>query len=265
MKRGPVLKSMISLGSQNDFIRAIFSLVENRVPSYVCFANVHMLVEANKDKAFQKIINEADVVAPDGKPVSVFLRLSQRIRQERVCGMDIFPVLLQKAEEFGKSVYFYGTTDILLRRIVEKTRARFPLLRIAGYHSPPFKSSLSEEESSYIVGKIREASPDLVFVALGCPKQEKWMAKNKDGVRACLLGLGQAFHVYAGTEKRLPGWMRDFALEWMYRLWQDPARLWKRYALTNSYFLVLVVKHLMHQVIVRIMSLSSRRSRAQGI
>jgi len=202
-----------------------------------------MLVEAHQDKSFQKLINEANIVAPDGKPLSVFLKLSEGIEQDRVCGMDILPDLLKKAEESGESVYFYGTTDELLKTITQKAQREFPALKIAGYYSPPFRN-LSDKEDAVITEKIRQAKPDLVFVSLGCPKQEKWMAEHKDKLNACLLGLGQAFKVYAGQEKRLPKWMRDLSMEWIYRLCQEPDRLWKRYMYTNSYFLLLAIRHL---------------------
>jgi len=119
-------------------------------------------------------------------------------------------------------------------------------LKVAGYYSPPFRT-LSESEDAKITEKIRKAKPDLVFVSLGCPKQEKWMAEHKTKLNACLLGLGQAFRTYAGVEKRLPKWMRDLSLEWAYRLIQEPRRLWKRYLYTNSVFLFLAFKHLVIQ------------------
>jgi N-acetylglucosaminyldiphosphoundecaprenol N-acetyl-beta-D-mannosaminyltransferase len=260
MKRRSIFTSSISIGSYWGFIGAIFSLVENKIPSYVCFANVHMVIEAYRDKAFQKIVNESNLVAPDGKPLSIFLRLFRGIKQDRVCGMDVFPDLLRWAEALKKSVYFYGTTDDLLQVIVRKAANEFPSLKIAGYYSPPFKNNLSEEESHSIIQKIKLTSPDLVFVALGCPKQEKWMAKNRDAIGSCLLGLGQAFHVYAGAEKRLPTWMRNLSLEWMYRLYLEPGRLWKRYAYTNFYFLFLSFQYALISFLKKI-HLSFRKRR----
>lgn len=234
---------MVSTGSYRDFIDAIFSLASNKIPSYVCFANVHMVIEAYTDASFRQVVNNASLVAPDGRPLSVYLQWFNGIKQDRVCGMDILPDLLKQAEALNKSVYFYGTTDALLETIVQKIRYEYPLLRVAGYYSPPFKDKLSEEESASVISMIRAASPDLVFVALGCPKQEKWMAENSQKIGTCLLGLGQAFHVYAGTEKRLPLWMRQLSLEWAYRLCIEPRRLWKRYAYTNFYFLFLVCRY----------------------
>jgi N-acetylglucosaminyldiphosphoundecaprenol N-acetyl-beta-D-mannosaminyltransferase len=243
MKRKTIFNSSISIGTYPAFVDEIFSLIRYKIPSYVCFANVHMLIEAHQDRVFQKVINQANLVAPDGKPLSLFLRLSEGIRQDRICGMDILPDLLKRAEASGKSVYFYGTTEELLQVIIQKARKEFPALNISGYYSPPFRN-LSSEETFAILHTIKEAAPDLVFVSLGCPKQEKWMAEHKDKIGACLLGLGQAFKVYAGQEKRLPTWMRDLSLEWLYRLYLEPGRLWKRYAFTNSYFLVLVIQSL---------------------
>jgi N-acetylglucosaminyldiphosphoundecaprenol N-acetyl-beta-D-mannosaminyltransferase len=243
MQKTPVLGSFITTGPYRDFIDAIFVLVKNKVPSYVCFANVHMLMEGHKDRSFQQVVNNADLVAPDGKPLSVFLRLAAGLNQERICGMDVFPDILKTAEEKGNSIFFLGTTADLLKAIVIKTQKEFPNLKIAGYHSPPFRE-LSIQEKKEVITMINAARPDIVLVSLGCPKQEKWMAENKNKIHACLLGLGQAFKVYAGQEKRLPQWMRSLALEWAYRLYLEPRRLWRRYLYTNSYFILLCTRQL---------------------
>lgn len=242
-ERMSILGSFISTVSYRDFIDRIFSLVAKKTPSYVCFANVHMVVEAHRDPAFQKVVNGADLVAPDGKPLSLYLRLARGWRQDRICGMDIFPDILARATAERKSVYFYGTTPLLLKTIEEKARREFPALRIAGAYSPPFRA-LTDTEKAGIISLINRAKPDLLFVSLGCPKQEKWMSENRDKINACLLGLGQAFKVYAGEEKRLPEWMRDLSLEWAYRLYLEPGRLWRRYLITNSLFVWLGIRHL---------------------
>jgi len=245
MNRKYVLNSSISTGSYQEFINEIFSLVNFKIPSYVCFANVHMVVEGHKDSEFQNIINNANIVAPDGKPISLFLKYFSNLKQDRVCGMDILPDLLKQAAQTGKSVFFYGSTPSLLTRITKKANLEYPTLKVSGSYSPPFKN-LSDEENNIALSKINDTSPDLVFVALGCPKQEKWMAANRNKIGACLLGVGQAFNVYAGVEKRLPVWMRNLSLEWMYRLYLEPQRLWKRYLVTNSYFLLLTFNHFIH-------------------
>ncbi len=220
----------------------IFNLAETQRSSYVCFANVHMAVEAYKDQDFNSIVENADIVAPDGQPLSLFLRFLKKVEQERVCGMDVFPDLLREAAARGKSIFFYGTTYDVLNRISEKAKREFPSLNICGLYSPPFRQ-LSSEEKSNVVDKINSSKPDLVFVALGCPKQEKWMAEHKGKINSCMLGLGQAFHVYAETAKRSPAWMQRLSLEWSYRLYLEPRRLWRRYFYTNSVFLLLTIKY----------------------
>lgn len=239
-----LLTSLISAGSFNDFVNHIFWLTENRSSSYVCFANAHMLVEAYKDKEFNQLLNNADVATPDGGPLSKLMKLLYGQEQDRVAGMDVLPRLLQEAAARGKSVYFYGSTDQVLEAVVAKAKNDLPELQVAGYYSPPFRK-LTKDEDEAIVKKINDTNPDLVFVALGCPKQERWMADHKGKVKACMLGVGQAYMTYANLEKRLPEWARNLSLEWTYRLWQEPRRLWKRYLVTNSVFLYLSLKLLL--------------------
>jgi N-acetylglucosaminyldiphosphoundecaprenol N-acetyl-beta-D-mannosaminyltransferase len=232
----------ISIGSYKKFIDEVFHLAANQTSSYVCFANVHMTIEAYTDNDFNSVVTNADIVTPDGKPLALFLKYLKKVNQERVCGMDVFPDLLREAEARGKSIFFYGTTDDVLDKIAKKARREFPSLKICGLYSPPFRQ-LSAQEKTGIVDMINNTDPDLIFVALGCPKQEKWMAEHKGKLKGCMLGLGQAFHVYAETAKRSPAWMQRFSLEWAYRLYLEPRRLWKRYFYTNSLFLFLTVKY----------------------
>jgi len=242
MDRRSILGSVVTLGSYNTFLDRIIDLASQRVPSYVCFANVHMIVEASRDVQFKRVVNQATIVAPDGKPLSVFLKFFHSINQDRVCGMDILPDLLRRAEAAGRSVYFYGGEQYCLDMIDARAKKDFPGLRVAGLYSPPFRS-LTDEEKAEDVERIRSSGADLVFVSLGCPRQEKWMAENVKKLNACFLGLGQAFTVYAGLEKRLPKWMRALCLEWIYRLVQEPRRLWRRYLYTNAEFLRMSMKY----------------------
>lgn len=244
MRTQSVLGSVITLGSYSTFLDRIIHLAGHKVPSYVCFANVHMVIEASRDPEFRRVVNQATIVAPDGKPLSVFLKVLHKINQERVCGMDILPDLLRRAEAAGRSVYFYGGEQKCLDMIEAKAKKEFPKLKIAGLYSPPYRT-LTPEEKAEDVQRIRESGADLVFVSLGCPKQEKWIAEHVKKINACFLGLGQAFTVYAGLEKRLPKWMRALCLEWVYRLAQEPRRLWRRYLYTNAEFLRMTVKYAM--------------------
>ncbi|WP_051080663.1 WecB/TagA/CpsF family glycosyltransferase [Pontibacter roseus] len=241
-----LLRSFITTGSFDEFVEQVFWLTDNKESSYVCFANVHMLVEAYKDRGFNHLLNQADIASPDGGPLSKLMKLRYGQQQDRVPGMDLMPRLIEEAAARGKSVYFYGSTDDVLQAVVATAKAKHPDLKVAGYYSPPFRK-LSEDEDQAIVDQINASGADLVFVALGCPKQERWMADHKGRVKACMLGVGQAYMTYAGLEKRLPKWARDLSLEWTYRLYQEPKRLWKRYLVTNSLFVFLTLKDMLRK------------------
>lgn len=243
MKKVQIISSLISTGSFNEMVETIFQLQETQSSSYVCCANVHMVIESYQDKVFNQMLNDADLTTPDGRPLSIVMKLINKIDQERVAGMDLLPVLLAEAEKRLKSVFFYGSTDDVLDKIREQIGKDFPKLRIAGTYSPPFRP-LSEEEDQAVINMMNSAKSDLVFVSLGCPKQEKWIAMHKGKVNACMLGVGQAFLTYTGLEKRLPKWARDWSLEWAYRLYLEPKRLWRRYIIGNSIFLFFVFKRL---------------------
>jgi N-acetylglucosaminyldiphosphoundecaprenol N-acetyl-beta-D-mannosaminyltransferase len=232
----------VSIGSYQKFIDEIFKLSELKTSSYVCFANVHMIVEAYNDPVFNSVVKNADIVTPDGQPIALFLQRMKKIDQVRVAGLDVFPDLLREAELRNKSVYFYGATDQILQMIIDKARGQFPALKIKGSYSPPFRK-LTPEEDVAVTKVINDAKPDLVFVALGCPKQEQWMARHRPAVKGCMLGVGHAFKVYAGVSKRAPEWMQRLSVEWVYRLFQEPGRLWKRYFYTNTFFLWLTFKY----------------------
>ena len=240
----PVLKTLVSTGSPADFLAAILRLGAARTPAYVCCANVHMLVEAHRHPGFRRILNRAHLVTPDGSPVAASLRWLHGQPQARVAGLDLLPALLAAAAAAGQSVYFYGTTAAVLAALVARARRELPALRVAGWHAPPFRP-LSPAEDAADVAAINAARPHLLFVALGCPRQERWMAAHRGRLRACLLGVGQAFRVYAGLEARLPAWARPLGLEWAFRLWQEPRRLAGRYLRTNPVFVLLLARALL--------------------
>lgn len=187
LPRHQVLGTWISTGPPASFVDAVLQLGAARSSAYVCFANVHMVVEAHRQPDFGRVVNQATVVAPDGSPVAAAVRWFGGPRQERVAGMDALPALLEAAAERGQSVYFYGTTPEVLAALEARARHELPQLRIAGSYSPPFRP-LSDAEDAEIVARINAADPDLLFVALGCPRQEQWMAAHQGRIRACMLG-----------------------------------------------------------------------------
>ncbi|MGV3502898.1 MAG: WecB/TagA/CpsF family glycosyltransferase [Adhaeribacter sp.] len=239
-----LFKTWVSTAPYQGYVQQIIRLAATRTSSYVCFANVHMLVEAYEQPVFNQVVNQADIVAPDGRPLSLLMRYHYGLDQPRACGMDLFPDLLQAAQQHQVSVYFYGSTPQVLAQVTAKARQEFPQLQIAGSYAPPFRP-LTPEEDREVVNLIQASEAQLLFVSLGCPKQETWMHAHRGQIAACMLGLGQAFLVYAGLEKRLPPWARNLSLEWLYRLYLEPGRLWKRYLKTNSLFLFLAGKSLL--------------------
>ena len=240
MKKRRILNSFVSAGSFKEFIESIFALVKEKESSYICVCNVHMLVEAKRDHYFNKVLNNADITTPDGMPIAKLLSWKYKVNQERVSGMDLIPKLIKECAQKGKSIYFYGSTHDVLSSVAKKAKTEFPQLNIH-YYSPPFRQ-LSCEEDKNLVKEINSFNPDFVFVALGCPKQEKWMAANQGIINSCMIGLGGAFEVYAGLRKRAPKWMYQNSLEWLYRLLLEPKRLSNRYLRTNTLFLYYVCK-----------------------
>lgn len=236
-----VFGSRISVGSRAAIVDAIFSVAAQRRGAYVCFANVHMLMEADTDPAFQRVLNEADLALPDGAPVAMYLNRKHGLHQERLPGMDMLPLLLEEAAGRGKSVFFYGGSQTVLDALQARIAQNLPSLRVAGAVSPPYRALTEAEDQAY-QEQINASGADLLFVALGCPKQEKWMAARRGKVQPAMLGVGQAFLTYAGLEKRLPPWLRKLPVEWLYRLMLEPRRLFKRYAVTNTRFLWKVLR-----------------------
>lgn len=239
MDKKLVVSILISTGSYEKFVEEIFNLAENKESSYVCISNVHMAIEAYQNTDFCRIVNKSDMATPDGMPLAKSIKYIHGINQDRVAGMDLTIDLMKEAEKKEASIFIYGSTDETLKLFEKKVKKDYPNLKLKTF-SPPFKT-LSDQEKSDHIQMINEFNPTFVFVALGCPKQEKWMAEHKDKINSCMIGLGGAIEVYAEVKDRAPQWMQDNSLEWLYRLIQDPKRLWKRYLVTNSLFLVLFV------------------------
>ena len=239
MKKLKIIKSLISTGSYDEFITNLLKLSEGKSSSYVCVSNVHITIEANDDDNFLNVVNAADVTTPDGMPLAKAMKYLYGVDQDRVAGMDLMPSLMQKCETKSKSIYLYGSTQEVLEKIIARAKLDFPSLKLDAY-SPPFRE-LSIDEKKSVVDKINSEEYDFVFVALGCPKQERWMAEHKDVVQSCMVGLGGAFEVYAEVKTRAPQWIQNYSLEWLYRLVQDPKRLWKRYFITNTLFILLLL------------------------
>lgn len=231
----------IDMGSYQDFIYQMVGLATFRKSSYACVANVHMLVEAYRNNEFADIVNHADVITPDGMPIAKGMKLIYGVQQDRVPGMTLLPDLLHAALQHKLSVFFYGGTADMLYRTEKYCRKAMPGLKIAGVYSPPFRPLTASEETE-IIERINNSGAHFVFVALGCPKQERWMASMKGRIQACMVGIGGSLPVMIGMQKRAPDWMQRNSLEWLFRLGQEPKRLFRRYAVTNNTFLYLLFR-----------------------
>jgi N-acetylglucosaminyldiphosphoundecaprenol N-acetyl-beta-D-mannosaminyltransferase len=244
--RKAIIDFSVTTGKYASFIDKITESARQRISSAVYFANVHMFIEAYRNDEFRALINKADMVAPDGQPLAWMLRLLYGIRQDRVAAMDFVPDMLLRMQQEHLPVYFYGGTQEMLDKTAAFVMQAYPDLQVAGMYSPPFRPLTPEEEDDIAI-RINATSAAIIFVFLGCPKQEKWMAKMKGKVNAVMTGVGGALPVTIGMQKRAPKWMRNFGLEWLFRFLQEPRRLFKRYFTTNSLFMWVMFKEFIKQ------------------
>jgi N-acetylglucosaminyldiphosphoundecaprenol N-acetyl-beta-D-mannosaminyltransferase len=241
----PMLGMRISGLSVADAADRIQDYVASGRPHYVCFSNVHSVVLGQRDEEFRRIINEADLALPDGMPVVWAGRLLGHRMRERVDGPGMMLELCRRSPPLGHSHFFYGGAEGVAPRVAERLKGRFPGLNVAGCLTPPFRP-LTPEEDAEVVSTINASGAGVVWVGLGAPKQERWMAAHLGQLRApVMLGVGAAFDFHAGRLKRAPRLMQRLGLEWLFRLAVEPRRLWRRYLHTNSAFLLAVAKELL--------------------
>lgn len=220
------------------YVEAIIHWAHLRLSKVVCVANVHMLTEARSDAHLASVLYEADLVTPDGMPLVWMLQALRRRSQDRVAGMDLMLATCMQAERDGIPVFFVGSERKVLDRIQTRLQREFPRLLIGGMEPLPFGTlPLPEAQERVVLDKIRQSRSGVVFVSLGCPKQEKWMHDHRGLVPAVMVGIGGVFPIYAGLISHAPQWVQEAGFEWFYRLLQEPKRLWKRYATTIPPFL----------------------------
>ncbi len=206
---------------------------------YVCVANAHVVMEAHDSPAFRRIVSGADLVTPDGMSIVWTMRRFGIRGQGRVYGPDLMLAVSEAAQAQRVPVGFYGGRAEGLERLVAVTLQRFPKLQVAYAYAPPFRPPTAEEDER-VVAALNASGARILFVGLGCPKQERWMAEHMGRVQAVMLGVGAAFALHAGLVKPAPRWMQRAGLEWFHRLLMEPRRLWWRYAKHNPRFVVLV-------------------------
>ena len=237
MQRVNVLGVGVSAIDLGAALRTIEAWIERKEPHYVTITGVHGVMESQRDEELRRIHNRAGLVTPDGMPLVWVSRLAGHREVRRVYGPDLMLALCARSLEEGYRHYFYGGGQGVPERLAERLRSRFPGLRIVGSFSPPFRP-LTAEEDVEVVNRINDARPDIVWVGLSTPKQERWMASHLGRLEApVMVGVGAAFDFHAGLKKQAPRWLQEAGLEWMFRLATEPRRLWRRYLRNNPLFL----------------------------
>ena len=232
-----ILGQRVDYTTYNLAAGTILDMVQNGQRGYVCISTVHMVMEGVDDQAFQSIVNGADLVTPDGVPLVWALKLLGIKEAERVYGPTLTPYVCKAAAKEGVPVGFYGGTDEVLTKMQNYLEQKIPNLNVAYVYSPPYRP-LTEDEDSQVIDDILNAGTKILFVGLGCPKQERWMDTHTDRLsNVVLLGVGAAFDFIAGTKVQAPSWVQRAGLEWLLRLITEPRRLWRRYLYHNPRFI----------------------------
>jgi N-acetylglucosaminyldiphosphoundecaprenol N-acetyl-beta-D-mannosaminyltransferase len=238
---GRVISLPVTVGNPTTVSEEIAGRARRGEGGHVCVANVHMLVEARRDPGLREVLEDAALVISDGLPVAWQLRRHGFAHAQQVRGPDLTIRLCEQAAAAGLPVYFYGGGQALMAELVDVLRARIPALRIAGAEAAPVLPRQPEVDPA-MLERIRTSGARLVFVGLGCPKQEFWMHAYRPHLDAVLIGVGQAFGIIAGHVSEAPAWMRRAGLEWLFRVVSEPRRLWRRYLVTNTLFGIFLLR-----------------------
>jgi N-acetylglucosaminyldiphosphoundecaprenol N-acetyl-beta-D-mannosaminyltransferase len=223
-----------------DAVQRIAAWAVERESRYVCEAPIHMVMESYDSSEYRDVINGADLVTPGGMPIVWMMRLLGVHRQPRVYGPAMTLKVCEYAAVHGIKVGFYGGTEKSLAAMCAELRRRYAGIDIAYAYSPPFRK-LTPEEDANVRQEIERSGAQVLFVGLGCPKQERWMAEHRPGVRAVMMGVGAAFDFISGAKPQAPMWMQSMGAEWIFRLCTEPRRLWYRYAWHNPRFVALAL------------------------
>lgn len=233
-----IINSNIHATSYEKAGEEIIQWARERESCYVIAANVHVVMTAFWDHAYRGIVNQAAIVTPDGMPLVWGLRLLGIQGQQRVYGPDLMLACCDRAQQAQLPIYLYGGTPLMLEKLEKNLKQWYPHLKIAGSSAPPFRP-LTAEETVADINRINESGSAIVFVALGCPKQEQWMAQQVGKIQGVMIGVGAAFAFHSKETSQAPRWLMKLGLEWLYRLTMEPRRLWRRYFINNPVFLIL--------------------------
>lgn len=236
----PILGTNIAVTDMRRTVEYLSQNIDELRGEYICVSNVHTTEMAFSDKNYRNIQNGAIFALPDGMPLSYVMRNRGYLEADRVAGPDLMREIFLISAGKGYRHVFFGSTEETLNKLKEKLTKEYPGICIAGMISPDYYKHIEDipkDVNDRYVDEINSYNPDFVWIGLGAPKQEQWMALNKGRINAVMLGVGAGFDFHAGTVKRAPRWMQALYLEWLYRLFQDPKRLFKRYFSTNFKFI----------------------------
>jgi len=229
--------------TMRNALKKIDYLILRKTPSYVVTPNVDHIINLGKDLEFQEIYQEADMVLADGMPLLWAAKFLGTPLREKISGSDIFPELCKIAAGKGYKLFFMGGRPGAASKTSEVLKIKYPNMQIVGIYSPPFGFENNKAENNKIIKMIRDSKPDILFVGLGAPKQEKWIYRYKNEYLVPVsIGIGASFDFAAGIIRRAPLWMQKVGLEWFWRLLMEPRRLWRRYLIDDMQFFWLVVK-----------------------
>ncbi len=246
-KRFDILGVRVSAIDLAQACAIIDGFIAHKKKAYVCVAPVSTIISCQEDKEYCRVVNEADMVTPDGMPVVWFARMKGHRNVGRTYGPDLMLAMCEEGLAKGYKHYFYGGMEESSRRLEERLRAQFPGIVVAGRQAPPFRD-LSPREEQEAIEKINQAEPDILWIGLGSPKQDFWMGRNRGKLNASILiGVGAAFDFLSGKKPQAPRWMQRSGLEWLFRLCCEPRRLWRRYLIGNTKFIYLVIKDIFRQ------------------
>lgn len=236
-----VLGTNVSKTNLYDSINFFLDNIDKARNSYICCANVHTVITAHESKEYQDVLNNSFITLPDGGPIANEAKKQGIKEVSKVSGVDFFEKVLNDTQILNIRHFFYGNNKENLEKLINEIKAKYPNLVISGYEPSLFRD-LTESEFYALKEKIIAAKSDIVWVALGAPKQEVFCAKICKNSNACFIAVGGAFNIVSGITPRAPKWMREHSLEWFYRLIKEPKRLFKRYIKTNTKYLYLQLK-----------------------
>ncbi len=244
MDKQKLLNAWVNNLNMEEAVEAVEQMIAADRKAYVVAINVDVVVKIEEDPYLKKVVDKADLVLVDGKPLVWISRLHDNPVKAKISGSDLVPVLCRKAAEKGYRIFILGGKDGVAKAAETKLQQMYPKIQIAGVYAPPFGFEKDVEELNHINTMITDAHPDILITCFGCPKQEKWIYENIDKYEAKVsVCAGATVDFLAGTVKRAPKWMSDHGLEWLYRFMQEPRRLFKRYFIDDIQILKLIVKY----------------------